>query len=95
MDLSSLLNKKQESTLIDQGFDPVKYEAIKTKLCTKRKLLEETLKQATLSNTERADHLSSLSLLTGSMATFGISEIDYQAFLATTKTSDEDQLSLF
>ena len=97
MNFSSLFTDKKTDSLIDKSADIEKYESIKIKLCTKRKTLEEILKRTDLSEVERTDHLSSLSLLTGSMATFGISEIDYQAYLASNKgeLSDESQLSLF
>jgi hypothetical protein len=97
MNFSSLFTDKKTDSLIDKSADMQKYESIKIKLCTKRKTLEEILKRTDLSEVERTDHLSSLSLLTGSMATFGISEIDYQAFLATQDNTvfDEKQGTLF
>jgi hypothetical protein len=56
-----------------------KYEDIKNKLCEKRKNLEQ---QITLtSGNERDEYALDLMRLRESMRTFGVNEIDYQAYM--------------
>lgn len=94
MDLRSLITgENQKNNIIEKGADVSKYTAIAEKLCSKRMLLEHTLAQD-LPLSEHEETLSSLTLLKESMATFGISEIDYQAYRAK-NAADEEQLSLF
>lgn len=59
-----------------------KWEEIKNKLCLKRKSLEEQAHDQTKTATEREDFALELMRLKESMTTFGITEIDYQVYLA-------------
>lgn len=95
MNMSSFLSSNKETPVVDAASDPNTYRSIVQKLCAKRKALEELLTQDSLSEHERTEHASSLTLLMSSMKTFGISEIDYQAFLASSSSADKDQLTLF
>lgn len=69
-----------------RGFiDQTKVKVIADKLCSKRKELEERIKSCT--ETERDILLLELLEKQNDMRTFGVSEIDYQAYLARTVTT--------
>jgi hypothetical protein len=94
----SFLPKKQvsENTLIQKDADPEKYSIIASKLCDKRKALEEELKNQNLEQSLREERAISLLQLKESMRTFGVSEIDYQTYLAyLEKEKEQAPPSLF
>ena len=72
----------QSTSPIEKDTDPAKYDAIAAKLCDKRKLLEEKAHSNALSQIEREDVAIDLIQIKKEMGIFGISEIDYQAYLA-------------
>lgn len=81
------------STVIQKENDPVKYNEIRLKLCVKRSLLEETIKDTSLDQGTREDAAIDLVMLKDSMVAFGVSEIDYYAYLHTnTQATQVDQL---
>jgi hypothetical protein len=80
MDFTFLTNQSDEKN------DPVsflkgggKYEAIKNKLCDKRRNLEQQI-TATTGN-ERDEYALELMRLKESMRTFGVDEIAYQVYM--------------
>lgn len=82
MELSELIQPKKNNTpLIQVDVDPDKYQKIATTLSEKRRVLEIKLKDPN-SQTHEDDAIELLHLK-DSMATFGISEIQYQAYLAS------------
>lgn len=100
MDLQSLIEKslQKENPIIEKEKDPLKYTEMVNKLCLRRKELEKLLAEG--NTPTQAETLSSLMFLKNSMATFGISEIDYQAYLVNqekeeTKETESQTLSLF
>lgn len=94
MDFSELLQsqKKNDTPLIQVEVDPNKYLKIVSTLCEKRKALELKLQDQS-SQTLEEDAIS-LIQLKESMATFGITEIQYHAYLAKTdiQATPEEQL---
>jgi len=94
--LDDLLPKKPESTpIIQKDADAVKYDAVAAKLCEKRKSIEEVLKDPALDQVLRDEKAMDLLQLRDSMRTFGITEIDYQAYLAYKEREGGVQLELF
>lgn len=91
MDLiSSLLSDNQSSpSIIEAGIDPEKHAKILATLCEKRKTFEQTI--AIKEPNDNGETVIALMQLKNDMALFGISEIDYQAYLAkdTTQRSSE------
>ena len=73
----------EQSSLVQKDSDPAKYDAIAAKLCDKRKLIEDTSHQNSLPQEERENLALSLIQIKQDMTIFGISEIDYQAYLAS------------
>ena len=95
MDLNSLILKNQSSQpLIQKDADPEKYNLVVAKLCDKRKALESSLNDQTLDHVTREEMALNLIQLKESMAVFGISEIDYQAYLLKDEENTQ-QTSLF
>lgn len=83
MDINDFIPKKPESNpVIEKNIDSAKYDAVAAKLCEKRKTLEENLKGTELSLEVREESAIDLMRLKESMKVFGITEIDYQAYLA-------------
>jgi len=90
--------KKQEPTpVIQKDIDAAKYDAVAAKLCEKRKAFEDHLKIQELTQEDREETGIELVRLKESMRTFGITEIDYQAYLAYKEKEKEEnaQLQLF
>lgn len=94
MDLALFANNQQENSIIQKDADPDKYATIVAKLCAKRKNLELSLNNTDLTSEAREESALSLLQLKSSMATFGVSEIDYHAYLAKEEQGDQ-QLPLF
>ena len=84
MDFSSLLNntEKKDTLPIQKDADPAKYDAIAAKLCEKRYMYETDLNNGSLDEKAKEDTAFSLMQLRESMKTFGVTEVDYQAYLA-------------
>lgn len=61
----------------------MKYDEVRTKLCVKRRLLEEVTHDMTKDQITREDAAIDLVMLKDSMVAFGVSEIDYYAYLHT------------
>ncbi len=98
MDINDFLPKKPEpNPVIAKDIDSAKYDAVAAKLCEKRKTLEESLTSAEMSPEVREESAIDLMRLKESMKTFGITEIDYQAYLAYKEKEAESavQLELF
>lgn len=97
MDFSFLNNGNTPQTpIIQKDTDASKYEEISKKLCIKRKTLEQDLARTDLGSATREEYALKLIDIKETLQVFGISEIDYQAYLAK---GDEDettsQASLF
>ncbi len=96
MDINDFLPKKPEPIpVIQKSSDSQKYDAIAAKLCEKRHLLELSTKDETLSSEMREENAIEILRLKDSMKTFGITEIDYQAYLAYKEKEGGVQLELF
>lgn len=96
MDLNDFLPKKTESIpVIQKDADTEKYDRIAATLCEKRLALEEKLKDQTLLATAREEHAMDLLLLKESMRTFGVTEVDYHAYIAYKEHEGGVQLELF
>ena len=99
MDLNFFPKSDQSANpIIQKDVDAAKYEEIATKLCIKRRTLENDLKKADLDPNLREEYALKLMDLKGSFGIFGISEIDYQAYLVKIENSGEEpvlQSSLF
>ena len=93
MDLNAFLpiDTKPTNSLISGEIDPEKYQKIATKLSEKRKMLEVKIKNLDLTAEEKEEAALDLYQSKQDMATFGISEIDYQAYLAQEPESGSDQ----
>ncbi len=88
--------KKQDSTpIIQKDIDATKYDAVAAKLCEKRKKLEDHLAESVLTNEDRAETLVEVARLRDSMKMFGVTEVDYQAYLAYKESETGIQLELF
>lgn len=72
--------EKPVNSLIQKENDPIKYDAVASKLCDKRIIIEEQL--TTRANTEREAFTIRLIEIKDAMKTFGVTEIDYQAYVA-------------
>ncbi|MCF7843989.1 hypothetical protein K9M47_03785 [Candidatus Gracilibacteria bacterium] len=79
MDLN-IFQQKNNSEIISKSTDTDKLLKITSILCDKRKVLEKTLTEA--DNTNKSEDEQTLRELIEEMKTFGISEIDYQKYLA-------------
>lgn len=96
MDINDFLPKKLEPIpVIQKDADSAKYDAVAAKLCEKRKIMETTLKEGELPKEQREELALELMRLRESMKTFGITEIDYQAYLAFKEKEGGIQLELF
>lgn len=96
MDINDFIPKKPEPIpVIQKGTDAAKYDAVAAKLCEKRMLIEVALKGTDLTDESREENALELMRLKESMRTFGITEIDYQAFLAYKEKEGGVQLELF
>ena len=99
MDLN-LFPKSNQSVnpVIQKDVDAAKYEEIATKLCVKRRTLENDLKNPNLDPNLREEYALKLIDLRESFIVFGISEIDYRTYLIKIENSGEEpvlQSSLF
>lgn len=97
MDINDFIPKKPESTpIIQKDIDSAKYDEVAGKLCEKRRAIEMEFKTE-LTEEVREEKALDLLQLKVSMATFGITEIDYQAYLAYREKEmpESDQLQLF
>jgi hypothetical protein len=98
MDISNFLPKQPEQNpVIQKDIDADKYNAVAAKLCEKRKTLEDSLKGTEITPEVREENAIDLMRLKESMKVFGITEIDYQAYLAYKEKEVETsvQLELF
>lgn len=82
-------NTAPDSSPINIMADELKYKEITIKLCNKRLDLEKKTKDPAISPTEKEETAIKLIELKSSMATFGVSEVDYQAFLEKNSKSTE------
>jgi hypothetical protein len=91
-------NNTGVNQVIQKDADTAKYEEIAMKLCGKRRTLEKDLTKNDLNPALREEYALELMRLKESLTVFGISEIDYQAYLAKIDTLGEEptlQGSLF
>lgn len=96
MDINDFIPKKPELIpVIQKDTDAAKYDAVAAKLCEKRMAMEVTLKGTDLKEESREEYALELMRLKESMKTFGITEIDYQAYLAFKEKEGGIQLELF
>lgn len=98
MDINDFIPKKPEPIpVIQKDVDSEKYDAVAAKLCEKRRAIETNLKNPALTANLREESALDLVMLRESMRTFGITEIDYQAYLAYREKEipESDQLELF
>ena len=84
--------EKPINSLIQKDTDPSKYDAIAAKLCDKRIGIEASLKNT--NDKEREALAISLIEMKGTMRTFGITEIDYQAYVAQRESKKDEPLPL-
>lgn len=82
MDFDIFQKNQASNSLIEKDNDPAKYDEIASKLCDKRKTLEKNLENKELEQSVREDTAFDLFQIKKDMTIFGISEIDYQAYLA-------------
>ncbi len=94
-DFIPTIKKAEQNPIIQKDIDTAKYDVVASKLCEKRKKLEDHLAEATLPDEDRAETLIEVARLRDSMKAFGITEIDYQAFLAYKASETGVQLELF
>lgn len=73
-------DKKKDGSVIDPSLDPNKFLEIKEKLCAKRRTLETELAEH-----QNEESLSNLNFHKESMKAFGITEVDYIAYLEKQK----------
>lgn len=86
------------TAIIKRDGDAEKYNAIAAKLCEKRRDIETKLQNSELTGPLREEYALSLIEIKKDLVLFGISEIEYQAYLAKTPTPEESassQLQLF
>lgn len=98
MDISDFIptaKKDTPNSIIQKSTDATKYDAIAAKLCEKRHLLELSTKDETLSPSVREENALEVIRLKESMQAFGVTEIDYQAYLAYKEKEGGIQLELF
>ncbi len=93
MDFSSLFSSNsntnsQSNSLIQRDLDREKYEKISNTMCEKRKGIEKSLENKELEVSLREAQAFALIQIKRDMATFSISEVEYQIYL--TKVKDED-----
>ena len=94
MDILSILgNEEHPAHLIQKDADPARYDAIAAKLCDKRIKLETELLDTTLSQEQKDSHLEALLTIKNDMAVFGITEIDYQAYIMRKQENNKDVTS--
>lgn len=77
--LDFLPKEKPANYLIQKDTDPGKYDAIAAKLCDKRIAIEKEISASI--GTEHEDLAIRLVDTKDAMRTFGITEIDYQAYI--------------
>jgi hypothetical protein len=94
-DFIPAIKKADPNPIIQKDVDAAKYDAVASKLCEKRKKLEDHLKESTLSDEDRAETLVEVARLRDSMKVFGITEVDYQAYIAFKESEEGVQLELF
>jgi hypothetical protein len=82
MDINSLLNNQSEKSFIQKDVDPKKYDEIAGKLCDKRRVIEKILENKDIDQTTREDNALELIQIKKDLTLFGITEIDYQAYIA-------------
>lgn len=82
MDFTTSSNGESLHTFIQKEGGAEKYDLIFRKLAEKRHTLEETLKDQSLEVSTREEKALDLVQIKEDMRVFGISEIDYQAYLA-------------
>lgn len=94
-DFIPVIKKQESNPVIQKDIDAAKYDAVAAKLCEKRTVLEASLKDTSLTDEIRDEKALDLLRLKESMKTFGITEIDYQAYLAYKEKDGGVQLELF
>jgi hypothetical protein len=94
-DFIPTIKKPEPTPIIQKDIDAAKYDAVAAKLCEKRKKLEDHLAEAVLTDEDRAETLIEVARLRDSMKMFGITEIDYQAYIAYKASETGVQLELF
>lgn len=83
MNLNDLLaDDNSAPSFIAKDIDPEKHEKVVATLCEKRKLLEETV---ALKGDGAADAIVSLFQLKNDMLLFGITEVEYLAYVEKSK----------
>lgn len=96
MDFNEFLPKKIiPIPVIQKEADIEKYDAIAAKLCEKRLVLEEKLRDQTITDSARDEYATDLLQLKESMRTFGVNEVDYHAYLAYKEKEGGVQMELF
>lgn len=96
MDFNEFLPKKIiPIPVIQKEADTEKYDAIAAKLCEKRLVLEEKLRDQTITDSARDEYATDLLQLKESMRTFGVNEVDYHAYLAYKEKEGGVQMELF
>lgn len=88
MDINDFLPKRNMGGMIQKDTDPVKYDAIASKLCDKRQTLEQELAHPDIDPTKRDDIAMELLQIKQDLAMFGITEIDYVAYIASKEKLD-------
>ena len=95
MDFNEFLPKKIiPIPVIQKEADIEKYDAIAAKLCEKRLVLEEKLRDQTITDSARDEYATDLLQLKESMRTFGVNEVDYHAYLAYKEKEGGVQMEL-
>lgn len=98
MDISDFIlntKEKEPNPIIQKSTDSVKYDAIAAKLCEKRYLLEHSLKDENIPLLVREENTLEITRLKDSMRAFGVTEIDYVAYLTYKEKEGGIQLELF
>ncbi len=89
MDIN-FFQQKDDSELISKNSDGDKFQKIFSILCDKRKKLEETLQS--IEQDDLTEIEQNLLELKDEMKTFGISELDYQKYLAIKAISENKKI---
>ena len=82
LDFSLFSSHARSGSMIEKDLDATKYDEIAEKLCSKRRSLEEELAKENLSQQQREETMRDLEESINTLRVFGISEVDYQAYLA-------------
>lgn len=88
---STSTSNNQGNSLIQKDVDREKYEKITKTMYEKRKAIEENLKGENLEASLREAYAFSLMQIKEDMRMFGISEVEYQIYLAKEPVAGSDQ----